>query len=75
MIDLLIDWAVLGFSRSLWDLVPSPGIKPKHPAWRVESQPLDHQGSPYLITVLFSDSSMVPGTEQKLNNTFLKIEV
>ena len=30
----------------IWDLIPWPGIEPGPPALSVESEPLDHQGSP-----------------------------
>ena len=41
--------SALGLSCGMWDLVPQPGIKPGPPALGVWSQPLDHQGSPWLL--------------------------
>ena len=33
-------------------LVPWQGIEPLSPDWKADSQPLDHQGSPYVVTSL-----------------------
>ena len=46
---------ILIFTCATWDLVPRPGTEPRHPAkGSLESQSLDHQGSPGL---LISDST------------------
>ena len=43
--DLVVACGTFILCCSMWDLVPQPRIKPKHPALEVQSQPPDHKGS------------------------------
>lgn len=44
----LFVWLHRGLSCGTWELVPLPGIEPSPPVLGAQSQPLDHQGIPWI---------------------------